>query len=248
MMKGLLYKEFYLTRKTYLSFLCIALVVSLICILTCVSMLCGNLRNLPVEDPESVKNYANIFMYTPFGLLVIAVTACNQSVYSDYATGWMKYSYTLPVKAACAVGTRYLAGGIILGFCAVYGALNAWIISVLTEIPIRADVVKNMLCIWVVAIMVCLFIIPLALKFKTAQAVGNRVGIIMILAYIALAVGFWGKTMSMSIEESDQYMADMMEKIASMRDTLLSFSPLIILIVFGISFFCSIKLYQRREK
>ncbi len=57
-MKGLLYKEFCIGRKTYFSFLALTLVFVLLGILVCLSMLCGNLQEFAKDRkhiPMSLK-------------------------------------------------------------------------------------------------------------------------------------------------------------------------------------------------
>lgn len=248
MMKGLLFKEFYLTRKTYLGLLAVFAGVASLCALVCLSMICGNLQNIPAESPEEVNSFFQMFIYAPYAILVFAVTACEHSIFTDYATGWMKYSYTLPTPAKKAVGVRYLTGIIIAAVSFVLGLCNAGIMSLILDKPISAEIVKNMLVILLVAIGYTFFDIPLALKYKTAQAVGNRVGTVMIVAYIAVGAYMMNKIGQMSTEMSDQYLADMMTKAANIRDMILPFSPIIMLALFGISFLIAVKLYQRREK
>ncbi|MBQ9142953.1 MAG: ABC-2 transporter permease [Lachnospiraceae bacterium] len=248
MMKGLLFKEFYLTRKTYLGFLLVFVGVASLCVLVCLSMICGNLQSIPAESPEEVESFFQMFVYVPYGILVFAVTVCEHSIFTDYASGWMKYSYTLPTPAKKAIGARYLTGIIIAVGSIALGLCNAGIMSLILDKPITAEIVKNMLVILLIAIGYIFFDIPMALKYKTAQAVGNRVGSVMILAYIAVGAYMMNKIGQMSTEMSDQYLADMMTKAANIRDMILPFSPIIMLVLFGISFMISIKLYQRREK
>lgn len=248
MMKGLLYKEFYLTRKTYLGFVGLALGFSMLGVMVCLSMLCGNLQRLAAEDPDSVKMFASVFTYTPFLLALCQVSACSQSICADYTTGWMKYSYTLPVSAVRMTVARYLTGAILLGACAFYGVGNAVIISGITKLPIKGELVKNMMVLWFIACIVCLVRIPMAFQYKTTQAIGNRLGLLLIVAYVAAGGYFFQKTSQMSIEESDQFIEEMTIKLAELRDRLLPILPLIIILLFGISFFLSVKIYQRREK
>ena len=247
-MKGLLFKEFYLTRKTYLGLLAVFVGTASLCMLVCLSMICGNLQNLPTESPEEVEGFFQMFVYAPYAILVFAVAACEHSVFKDYASGWMKYSYTLPTPAKKAVGVRYLTGIIIAIVSMVLGICNAGIMSLILDKTITVGILKNMLVILLVAIGYTFLDIPLALKYKTAQAVGNRVGTVIIIVYIAVGAYMMSKIGQMSTEMSDQYMADMMTKAANIRDMILPFSPIIMLALFGISFLISIKLYQRREK
>lgn len=248
MMKGLLYKEFYLTRKTYLGFLGVAIGISLLCILVCISMICGNLQSVPTESPQDVEIYFQIFIYTPFVLLLFASNACEHSIYADYASGWMKYSYTLPTPVTKAIGVRYVAGIIIVAVCILFGFINAGIMSMILNKPITAQIVKNLLGIAFIGLSISLIFLPLALRYKTAQAVGNKAGIVFIVSYIAIGAYFINNMNQMSDAMQDKYIADMVAKVAEIRDIVLPLSPVIVLLLFAASFSLSVKLYQRREK
>jgi len=74
------------------------------------------------------------------------------------------------------------------------------------------------------------------------------VGIAIMLIYIVAFGWFFKKSEQLKGEALDQYMADMMEKAVNIRDMLLPLAPIIMLVLFAVSFTISIKLYQRREK
>ena len=247
-MKGLLFKEFYLTRKTYLGFLGVFIGMSSLCILAALSMICGNLQGIMTESPEVVNEYFQMFVYAPFAISVFSVAVGEDSVFKDYASGWMQYCYTSPVPAVKIVGVRYVTVVIIAVVSLVLGLGSAGIVSLILDEPITAGILKNMLVILMVAIGYSFLDIPLALRFKTAQAVQSKVGIAFIIVYIVAFGWFFKKTEQLKGEAYDQYMADMMEKTANIRDMLIPFAPIVMLLLFAVSFTISIKLYQRREK
>ncbi len=247
-MKGLLFKEFYLTRKTYLGLLGVFLGMAFLCILAALSMICGNLQEIMTESPEEVNGYFQMFVYAPVAVAMFSVAAGEDSVYKDYASGWMQYSYASPVPAAKMVGVRYLAVGIIAIASLVLGLGSAGIVSLILDKPITAGMLKNLLVILLVAIGYSFLDIPMALRFKTAQAVQNKVGIAFIIIYIVAFGWFFKKSEQLKGETFDQYMTNMMEKAVNIRDMLLPFAPILMLVLFAVSFTISIKLYQRREK
>ena len=247
-MKGLLFKEFYLTRKTYLGLLGVFLGMALLCILAALSMICGNLQDIMTEFPEEVNGYFQMFVYAPFAVSVFSVAVGEDSVFKDYTSGWMQYCYTSPVPAAKMVGVRYLTVVIIAIASLVLGLGSAGIVSLILDEPITGGILKNMLVILMVAIGYSFLDIPLALRFKTAQAVQSKVGVAFIIIYIVAFGWFFKKSEQLKGEALDQYMADMMEKAVNIRDMLLPLAPIIMLVLFAVSFTISIKLYQRREK
>lgn len=247
-MKGLLFKEFYLTRKVYLGFLGLFVGLASLGILVCLSMICGNLQSIRTENPGEMQMYFQMFAYASLAIPVIAVTAGEESIYKDYASGWMKYCYTLPAAAKKMVGVRYLMTTIIAVISLILGIGNAGIMSLILQLPITAEMLKNMLVILLVAMLYTFCGIPMAFKFKTRQATQSKVGAVMMIAYIVVAGYLFKKTIQLEGEAFDKYMTNMMMKAANIRDVCLLLAPVFMPALFALSFFLSIKLYQRREK
>lgn len=248
-MRGLIYKEFYLGRKTYLAFFALTVLFTILGILVCVSMICGNLQEAVAKDHSMKAYYAEIFTYVPYLLFLCSVTGSNQSIFRDYEAKWMTYSYTLPTEGKVAVGVRYLAGLIIMAAGFLYGLVNAGIISVLTEIPVTTEVVKNMVVILLAACVCYAWMVPLAMKYKTANAVAVRVILVGAVFYAIFVV------MMIYIELQGEEVAnrfyDSLFHIGTytgVRDGVFLFSPLLMIAVLGFSYYISVRVYQRREK
>ncbi len=247
-MKGLLFKEFYLTRKTYLGFFGLFLGVASLCALAALSMVCGNLHEMTIEDPEMVNTYFQMFSYFPLVMLVFAVQSVETSVYMDYASGWMKYSYSAPLSTRKAIGVRYLAGFIIVVISMVLGFVSAGLIGMILSRPITSNMTRNMLVIGILALGFLLMDIPLALKYKTAQKAQNLEGTFFLVGYVVIVGAFFKKLAELDEQSSEQYLAELLTKAMDIRDILLPISPIILLILFAISYWLSMRLYQRREK
>lgn len=242
-MKGLFYKEWCLGRKTFFSFLALSFVFCILGVLVFLSMICGNLQAMPKEDPESVKLFRTIFFYVPYILLLFGVEGCHQSIYRDYESGWMTYSYTLPVTAYKAVGARYLMGGSILGIGFLYGLLNAVIISKLSKIAFSFEIVKNLILILIIAIIIFSLFLPLAMKLKKSRTVATIESVLMVGIY--LSFGFL--MIQYEKKYGDAVFSILSEVFEKIRDIIVLLSPLIIFAAAGISFFTAVKIYQRRE-
>lgn len=251
-MKGLLYKEFYLGRKNYLAFLALAFVFALLGVLVCLSMICGNLQSLPIEDPEGVKVFVMIFTYAPYSILLATLFCGCQSVYGDQTSGFMQFSYTLPVKAEVTVGALYLIELIILGAGLLFGNINAGIISAMTNIPLSAGTVKNMVVILACAVLLYAWELPLAFRFKNPKTVSAIMVVIGGGIYLAAgALFFTGMKQFTALADeagAEAYLQMMMNKFTDIRDMIFPFLPFLIFAVMGISFFLSVKFCKRREK
>jgi len=243
-MKGLLFKEWCLGKKTVYSFLAIALGFTLMGILVFLSTIYGNLQDMRVEEPESIEMFATIFIYVPFVLLLEMMDVCNQSIFKDYNTGWMKYGYTLPVSGIKAVGARYLFAGIIIFFSCVYALGNAYIMSAFSGMAITLEVIKNLVFIMLAMMTMFAIHIPLSMKFKSAKAMSAIMTGILVAVYLAGGFLF----VNFEKQYGEEAITKLLELFRPVRDIAVYTTPLIAISVVGISFFATVKIYEGREK
>lgn len=241
--KGLLRKEWCLERKTVCLFLVLSLVYFVLGILVFLSMLCGNLQFIPREEPEAVPQLAAVFCYVPFLLSLFAANACNHSVYSDYESHWMRYSYTLPAGAHEIIGAKYLMGGGIFLFNLLYGMLNAAVICMLSGEAFTPERFQNLLMLWALAIVVFAVFLPLAMRLQKARTVGAIGSVLFVFAYLGLG----GFVMRNAESQGDDMLQILAQAFACVR-TVGAWAALPAAgIAVAVSFLVSVKLYQRRE-
>ncbi|MDD6990599.1 MAG: hypothetical protein PUI48_02100 [Oscillospiraceae bacterium] len=134
-MKGLIYRELYLTRKTYISAFFTYLLITLLLVLINLSISFGNLRDIiSAENGESTKNtlfYISVII--PSVVLYLMSAANFELVDKDITTKWLTYQYTIPVstKKCAFVKILIITVSIITAFalsmvnmalfCALYG-------------------------------------------------------------------------------------------------------------------------------
>lgn len=243
-MKGLLYKEWCLQKKTIFTFVALALVFSLLGVLIFISMKCGNLKGWQTENPESAQMFLSTFTYVPYIFMLMSSQVCNAAVCSDYETGWMKYAYTLPVTGKVAVGTRYLFGCIAMLTGIIYGLINALVIYAFAGVSLDMAVIKYMLIIFLVIALSYALLMPASFRFKKKRTVSTIGAVAFGVIYIG-SMGVLAYCMEIYGEEVLMVMAN---KINDLCDILAWFVPFISVAVLGISFAASVKIYQRREK
>lgn len=134
-MKGLIYRELYLTRKTYISAFSTYLLITLLLVLINLSMSFGNLKDIiSSENGESTKNtlfYISVII--PSAVLYLMSAANFELVDKDMTTKWLTFQYTIPVstKKCAFVKILIITISIIIAFalsmvnmalfCALYG-------------------------------------------------------------------------------------------------------------------------------
>lgn len=249
-MRGLVYKEFYLGRKTYISFATITIMLALLGFLVALSTICGNIKGWAEANPEELKNTIQILTYLPILVSVFSVVGVEHSICGDYEAGWMNYSYTLPVKAGLAVGARYVTGLIVLGYSMVFGIIYAPLLSLVSGINLPDSIFKNILMLLVIAIIFISFDVPMSYRLKTSRAVSTRFGIFFVVVYVMAFVVFAIKMdAGGAMEQSEgQILKSIQNIFEGIRDVVVYGAVLIIPVALGLSFMVSEKLYVRREK
>ena len=110
-MKGLIYKNYLITRKYYFISLLFFFIIALFMILVRLSMICGNISH----DPEAVDELTRsmwIFRYIPCTVIILAFTGTDGTTFTDLNTGWTKFSFTTSLSKYEIVGASFLSKGI----------------------------------------------------------------------------------------------------------------------------------------
>lgn len=255
-MRGLIYKEFKLNRKFYSSFMGMAIMFGLLGFLVVLSSICGNLKGFAVNNKDLFEFIVSVLTYMPFAMLLFSVFGVVNSVFTDFKTNWMYYSYTLPTKPVVAVGARYAAGTITLAICCLGSILYSYVLAAVAGTELSQFLVKNIVAITVIMFVVLAFCMPVAIGFKDIKKLGLAGTIVFIVISIAEAIDMFGAANDeLSDGQLDAYTAEdaaadtlIEQKIMAVRDVLADYWFIIIPVVIFISLAISVKLYQRREK
>jgi hypothetical protein len=233
--KGLLYKEWCLGKRLFVGFLLLAVLFSVLGILVSLSLQFGNLKG---EDDTFVR----IFFYVPYLILLFSADICLQSVYRDYASGWMNYSYTMPMPCAQAVGARYLTGALLFGFSFVYNLVYSAILGSVSTISYQAEDRKNQVILLAVACLVFCFFLPLAFHFRTGRSVTTIAVGILAVAYTGLGV------VMMILVENGANFSEILQKAESLQNKGMIVCLPAAAVGIALSFRCSCRIFERREK
>jgi hypothetical protein len=245
-MKGLLYKEWCLGKRGFLLFLILALLFSVLGVLVCLSLQFGNLKDMGEDIALETNVLAQVFFYVPYLILLGACSRCLQTIYLDYDSGWMKYSYTFPLEVQKEVGVRYLVGGFCFLFALLYSLVNCAVISALSKISFTVETLKNQLLLLTLVCLLFAFFLPLAMHFKSAKPVSTIAIAVLAVVYMGTAAGMY---VMMELNGTEAVTArGMMEKLEKLRDGIFPFFPVILILGVLMSFLCSCRIYKRREK
>lgn len=239
-MKGLLYKDFYLGKKTYILHGVIAGAMALLGVLVSLSSVCGNLTGYANNNPGGFEIVIKIFMYLPIFMIVIGVQGISQSICSDYQSGWMLYEYNLPVKNLVKVGAHYIVGLIIVAMGMLIGAVHMLIISEISGVDLVKGDFYKMLLIGFLGLAEIAFFIPISLRVKTQKYVST---ISVLLVCIVWFISF----LQLAVVSEDELYTKVARDVKFFKETIYDYWWVIIPVVLVTSFFYSVKTMKAKR-
>ncbi len=249
-MKGLLYKEWCLGKKRLAPFVALAFMFGSMLVLMLLSMKFGNLKPLVAEDPGMRDIVIKIAFYVPYVLLLLGVEVALQSICIDYTTGWMHYSYTLPVPGKWAVMARYIFILLYMAVSGLIGILYSFLVGAVSGENYDFSIFKIQAGLGIVIAVYMSLLMPLTLRFKEKKKVDNVMGISILTLYILL-IAFFAKDIR-EFAGSDDDGSLLLERVSGKLSDLLgghmALYVIVAVLLIGLSFFWSVKVYQRREK
>lgn len=237
-MKGLIYKELFLGKKTYLGLLAVALGLALLGILVGLGIRYGNIQDLPAEE---VTRFFQMFVYFTYGILLFTIGEDFFAIERDKVKGWRKLEYTMPIPAKTQMAVRYLTAGIVLIACFVLGLINGGLMALMFRRTLTATMFKNMVIILLLAMVLFLVGMPQYQGFSF-RAVTYIYTFIMMVVCMLFGISLYME--EGILREIYNYV---WKNAGRFLDGFLYLSPLIMPVLFAVSFFLSVKAYQRRE-
>lgn len=238
-MKGLIYKELFLGKKTYLGLLAVALGLALLGILVGLGIRYGNIQDMAADE---VTSMFQMFVYFTYGILLFTIGEDFFAIERDKVKGWRKLEYTMPVTAKKQMAARYLTAGIVLIGCFVLGLVNAGAMALMFRRTFTATMFKNMVIILLFAMVLFLVGMPQYQGFSF-RAVTYIYTFIMMVVCMLFSISLYME--EGILREIYNYV---WKNAGRFLDGFLYLSPLIMPALFAVSFFLSVKAYQRREK
>lgn len=256
-MKGLIYRELYLAKKSYFTGLFVTISVMIVGILVRLSTLYGNLAKLDEEAFRITDIYTyNIFMYLPLIAAMCTFMTDSGIIIGDSKCRFGVFAYTLPVSDVQLAAVKYV---ILIGSAlasVVLGILNAAIICGISGKALSAGIMKIILIIAAIHIFYFSLSIPLLIGFKVKAAADalslGLVGIVVLIMWLNMdRLREWiGQFTDESgeIADAELFMEQVTEKAAAIRDIAAEIAPFVIILSLAAGFAATVILYKRRVK
>ena len=194
-MRGLLYREFILNKKTQLLNLCFVVLLEILGILIRLSLVCGNLAKLGRADfYQTEQSTYYIFLILPVFLMAASMNLAMRNTVSDYSCKWVLFQYTTPVDESTWLLTKLLKN-MILGMAALcIFAVNSLLFRLIAGRQFF-DTHKEIFskkaftaCVMIVCFIFAMysFSLYLSIKYKNVNAVTFRFAAVFGILSIAL--------------------------------------------------------------
>lgn len=247
--KGLVYKELRLKRKTVLMAMTTWLLFFILTVSICLSMDFGNLANSEVSSALNVT----VFNYALAAIAMLSLVNSGDTIYRDAKCRWDRFEYTLPLSAKkiAAVKVSVLGAAAVLSLC--LSLLSSWVIFTLSHRAFDFAVFKNITALMLLCMIIVVISTTLMLKYKNPQTVSARLFGYAMVIYIPFAAWLVKKMLALPDDISDdefmeQVFGTLSGKFAEIRDMLFPFSALIFAAIILAGYFLFFSQLKRREK
>ena len=250
-MKGLIYRELYLIRKTTVITLLAYFIFVAMMSLVCISTYAGNLKG---QEGVIEGVYPQAYFYAACIALIGMGYGHNDIIQKDYQSRWQLFSYTLPVSDKKIIASKFIVRGILLLVGLVLAILAEVIISAAAKMPVSADHIKIILIIGAVMTL-CFSEIPLMLRFKN-QNKGAVVTLLAMSPFLAAFVYFAWRFSKFCMSEAERLYGEVNDETVAKvltpymdkaREICFIIAPFFVVGIIALFYVWSLKEYRRRR-
>lgn len=250
--KGLVFKEIYLRRKTFLTGITVFILLFILSVSFCLSLDYGNLK-----DNENIDTSAAVILsYGVAGMGIMLFSQNTETIVKDKKCKWNIFERTLPLSAKklAAVRIGVLTVSNLIGF--VLAVLLSRVMFTLSHNDFNAAVIANISVIAMIVFLLMVLANFMNLKYSDPQKAATNLimglFIIGVLAEVFVYRKFselQARFSELTEEELEKIIADeYLTHLAEFRDRLFPFFILIFAAFAVIGYFMFLTLYKRREK
>ena len=190
-MKGIIFKELYISRKRIYISIATYLFLTLLCILVKLSASFGNIRLL---DKEAVDSTVNItFYFFVFGLLLSIPGMLVNNVCSDLKSHWSIYQRTLPFSEKQIVSAAYISNVVVLLVMNVFHTLMTAVMCALFNKRFQLYYIGVFLAASLLFFVFNAIIMFAFYRFRDSKKAQLFYGAVFTLVYLAFAFAFVGR-------------------------------------------------------
>ena len=261
MMKSLIYRELYISRKYYITNTLVALLFMVMGILLRLSMLYGNLAGLEGDTFELVDTITYYVLTYLFAYAAFTLVEETGVTMSDFRSNWRMFSFTLPVTPVQHILAKYIIKLGAFCFAMVLSIANGAIVGAFSGRGFGMPQILDFFLLANFWLLVNIIRAPLMLASRTEKGFqAANWGFIVPLAVIMLPLMNKSTTIMAEIGAeseaggltADQQMFLIQEKLigylAELHDKIVVLMPLLTVVLIVLGFVICVQCLKRREK
>ena len=187
-MKGLIYRELITMKKTLIICAVIYVVAMIGVAVIFPAFEIGNLADMPEDGKNST--FEMVRMYSTIILCAVAVAGPaighNEQIPADIKTGWMKYSYTMPVTAETVAKSKMIVRMGLVYIGAVFAVLGEVYVGAVSGTGVRKGMLVLIMALMLMQQATALEI-PAMIHFKDQKKIAAG-GIVLGMAFTVPAL------------------------------------------------------------
>lgn len=254
-MKGLIYRELYLSRKAIILSLLIYVMMMTMMSLVFISTYAGNLAGTGFGAEIMGQIYPTAYLFVSFAAVLGLMYGHNEIIDKDYKSRWQLYSYTLPVSEKKIAASKFIVRGILIATGLVLAVLSEVILSAAAKKSVNTEHLKN---IFLLVMVMSLFIIetPLILRYKTGMKAGSVLVGVLAPAFAGMGYGIYkfvrfclkrGRELYPDLDADKAIMKVAMSYVTKWRDTAMYIMPVLCVAALVGCYFWTVRELKRRR-
>ena len=189
-MRNLLFREFYMGKKRFLTMFGLFFIFGLLGILIRLSMLHGNLADVSLEIYYDIDRTTFVlFAYVPLLILLASGFFVIETIADDYKSKWIKYAFTTPVSNRQWVTIKYCAVLILTGLSLIISVAYMFLFMKISKHSFKLKYIKNYCIIALFFTLLISILISMIYLLKNINKVINLSATIFIT--LSIVITFW---------------------------------------------------------
>ncbi len=236
--KGLLFRELYLGRNTFVSVLLVGIFGGIAVTLVVLSAIYGNLA--AETPPEEIPDMASMALTIVSGTFTLMAGLSSETAIHDLSNKWLWFLYSSPVNEKKYIGVKFILLVALLLIAIILTALVGFMLSAITGISYTASTISGIVCVMSLIVVVDVVLMVLTYFFKSMNTALIWFGI----GLVPLGVGIIFTALSLcggNIRKLDEGLEQLITISAP-------FAPIVAAVALVIGYFACVKILQRREK
>ena len=251
-MKGLIFRELYLTRKARMTTIFVATGFGLLGILLRLSVLYGNLAGSEIAAESDFFTLKTIFTYCTGALFAMSLSQSGQAA-SDSTRGWIKYIRSTPLSAYKFIGAKMVI--LIIGWiaCCGIGLGYMGILLNLYDVPVGGAEIKGFMIIMCLMLISLTFELTVSIAFRKSTLIIAAAAMSIYIPFMCAVMNYINSFASRYPELSEEERNILMQTevfaiLARVRDIFIPLLPFVVIVMLVLCFVLCSAAIMRREK